>query len=140
MGALGQRFGHKTGVLAANGEMHVAALLMVTFFQIAPIPDQGAVQGDAVVRGRVVSSYDMRRGIPDATITATSDVGVQITTTNHDGNFIFLTLLPGNYLFSAFRSGFFTGCTNSGMPPKKPVALDAGTEYTATMWLYNACY
>lgn len=117
--------------------MSLSLLIMAAWFSVAFVPvDQSAIQGNVMVRGKVVHS-EMGRGIGGAVVTATSEASVETTTTDADGNFFFLTLLPGNYKFAAQAYGFVDQCLVR--PPNVAYELDAGYEYMATISLFNEC-
>lgn len=128
--------------------MSLSFLMMAAWFSVAFAPvDQTAIQGNVMVRGKVLYTGMWRgargalvfenRGIEDALVTATSSSMVETTTTDAHGNFFFLTLLPGNYEFSARAPGFMDRC--SVRPPDRLYELDAGYEYMASIFLFNEC-
>jgi hypothetical protein len=86
-----------------------------------------------MVRGTVVD--DRGRGIGGAKVYATSVADERAVLTDPEGHFYFLTLLPGDYTFSASRTGYGT-CSAPGDEAQE---LDAGFEYLATVTLVRAC-
>lgn len=118
--------------------MSFVILISAAVFSVAFAPvDQTAIQGNVMVRGRVMTQYN-GPAIKGATVIATSTSAVQTTTTDAQGNFFFLTLLPGDYKFAATAPGYMEHCAIR--PPDKAYELDAGVEYMATIWLFPACY
>jgi len=118
--------------------MSFAMLIAAAVFSVAFAPvDQSAIQGNVMVRGKVLNNYN-GRGIGGAIVTATSEASLQTTKTDARGNFFFLTLLPGNYKFAASALGYMDQCMVR--PRNIAYELDAGIEYVATIWLFNACY
>src|ERR1700692_3917331 len=61
-------------------------------------------QGTGTVRG-TLSEPAKGTAVPDESIVAWSDIGIEYAKTNAKGNFIFLTLLPGQYYFSYAHGG-----------------------------------
>lgn len=114
--------------------MGLIALLLASFF-ISPIPLNQSVYEEVVtVKGTVVS-FGHNQPITGATVYARSETDFQTTTTDDNGNFYFLQLLPGSYRFSAAKPGYeeCRCCT------QEPEWLDAGLEYLATVYMSNAC-
>ena len=110
--------------------------VITTAFVIGMMPvDQSPFQGNVVVRGVVLESWH-HHPIPRAIVYAVAYADVQKTVANSTGHFYFLNLPPGKYRFVGEAQGYTSGCVCCA---RKPVELDAGFEYDATIWLRNAC-
>ncbi|HVN70007.1 MAG TPA: carboxypeptidase-like regulatory domain-containing protein [Candidatus Binatia bacterium] len=113
--------------------MQIAVLLMFAgvFFWPSPI-DWQMNQQNVVIRGAVVDETS-GRGLPGATVYATSGALDATTVTDSKGNFIFLTLFPGTYWLCASKDGY----SDRGCRPRdaQPPELFAGFEYGATIVL-----
>jgi hypothetical protein len=88
------------------------------------------------VRGSVLE-FNRHRPIAGAIVYARSEADVRITTSDKNGTFYFLSLLPGNYSFSASKQGYSSQCLCCRQDPQE---LDAGFEYLASAFLFNVCY
>ncbi|HEX3671040.1 MAG TPA: carboxypeptidase-like regulatory domain-containing protein [Candidatus Cybelea sp.] len=109
-------------------------LLLLSEFMFWPFPsDWGASLSNATVRGTVVD--ESRRGVSGATVYAVSNVDVAQTTSDSDGEFIFLTLLPGSYRLCASSPGYALDCSPRGSEPEE---LLAGSEYEAIVKVSGA--
>jgi hypothetical protein len=105
-------------------------------FSIHAIPiDDNAFYNTVAVRGTVRAEYG-NQAVPGALVYAVSETGVETTMTDKNGHFYFLTLLSGDYLLGAAESGYLTSCICCR---QYPVALNAGAEYDATVWLHKRC-
>jgi hypothetical protein len=112
--------------------MHITILLLLSRFFFWPsFVDWQVNQMNVVVRGTVV---DDRSGMPisGAVVYALSPPDVAKTTSDANGNFYFLTLLPGTYRLCAAKSGYTLDCFPR---ESEPQALHAGFEYGATVLL-----
>ena len=109
-------------------------------FSISPIQmDEGAFFNTVAIRGTVRAwANGPRESVGDALVYAVSETSVEATVSDRDGHFLFLSLLPGNYRLGARATGYSTSC---GIPnnPRKPVELNAGSEYSATVYLPKNC-
>jgi|SRR5579871_1900938 len=111
--------------------------ILVAAFSLAGFPmDLSSVQGNVVIRGTVRDVWH-HKAISGALVYAVSETGVQATVANSNGNFYFLTLLPGNYKLSAQKIGYIGECMAWGH--QDALELAAGFEYDATVWLTNEC-
>ncbi|MBV8198860.1 MAG: carboxypeptidase regulatory-like domain-containing protein [Candidatus Eremiobacteraeota bacterium] len=115
--------------------MQVAILLALSnfFFWAMPVDWQRSQQ-DVVVSGSVV---DEGTGAPiaGAVVHAMSDANVAQTTSDSQGRFVFLTLLPGAYSLCASSHGYTLDCHPRD---SNPMELLAGFEYGATVVLAPA--
>ena len=112
--------------------MHWILVLLFSHFLFAPIPLNYSVsQSDAIVRGSVVDEKT-GHGIAGATVYAMSDTVVRFVKSDANGNFLFLTLLPGKYRLCAAKSGYVIDCTRG-----EANELTAGFEYGAKVILQN---
>jgi hypothetical protein len=112
--------------------MHISILLLVSQFFFWSIPiDWQMKQENVVVRGAVV---DETSGSPiaGATVYAISPADVLKTTSDPNGHFIFLTLLPGTYRLCAAKYGYAADCSPNALQQEQ---LYAGFEYGATVVL-----
>jgi len=108
------------------------AVILIATSLLWQIPvDQGVGFGHAVVRGTVRESHNV---LPNAIVYATSETDAATAFTDQNGNFYFLTLLPGNYRITAYEQGSTSQALCPG-PADEPQALAAGLEYTVTIWL-----
>jgi hypothetical protein len=115
----------------------VTALLMITVFQVNPLPfDQSPLQESAMLRGRVIDTdpHYPHGGISHVTIFLESAADAQSATSDSKGYFYFPNLLPGTYMLAAqpqyrcFIQDFANG-----------YEFDAGYEYMATIRLPDGC-
>jgi hypothetical protein len=112
--------------------MHITILLLLSRFFFWPsFVDWQVSQMNVVVRGMVV---DDQTGIPisGAVVYALSNADVARTSSDANGNFYFLTLLPATYRLCASKSGYALDCYPR---ESEPQALHAGFEYGATVLL-----
>lgn len=113
--------------------MQVALVFALSHFVIWPSPiDWQMNQQDVVIRGTVVDETT-GRGVPGATVWATSGAYDALTVSDSKGNFIFLTLFPGTYYLGASQENDdddIYGLRNYMPPPE----LFAGFEYGATIY------
>lgn len=105
-------------------------------FSINPVPiDDGAFFNTVAIRGTVREDYGTR-GILGAMVYAVSQTGLETTMTDRDGHFYFLNLVPGDYRLGAVKSDHLSSCICCR---HNRVALNAGAEYDATVWLHRRC-
>jgi hypothetical protein len=115
--------------------MHIALLLLLSRFVFWPSPlDWQMSQENAAIRGVVVDETT-GRGIQGATVYAISDADVREATSDSNGHFIFLTLLPGSYRLCASKYAYVNDCYPRGSHSEE---LSAGFEYWATVILSHA--
>jgi hypothetical protein len=115
--------------------MHAILLLALSHFVFGPSPlDWWIPQGNAAISGVVVDEQS-GRGIADAIVYAVSDADISETTSDSNGHFIFLTLLPGAYRLCASKYTYTNQCYPYGSHPEE---LLAGNEYAATVILSHA--
>jgi len=114
--------------------MPVAILLAVT---VAWFPFAWADTGSgnsSMIRGVVRSAHD-RRPVPNARVIAISDSDIQETRTNARGEYIFFSLVPGDYRLTAAEDGA-QACPETAQPRSE---LSAGMEYSAEITLSQSC-
>jgi hypothetical protein len=113
-------------------------LTLTSAFLVGPIPvDYSAFHNEAAVYGTVLDMYT-RQGVPGAIVYAVSaDLGVRQTTADRHGRFWFFVLPPGGYRLLATALGHSPSCICCRQPLAQ---LNAGFEYTATVWLPRACH
>lgn len=110
--------------------MLLAGLLMPAF----ALNDNGTATF-ASVRGTVTTAD--HRTVSNARVLAFSDVGMDVTTTDSQGRYYFLTLLPGTYTIRAYPQTEVA----SAQPCSEdnPVELSAGQSYLADYQLAPVC-
>ncbi|MBV8724099.1 MAG: carboxypeptidase regulatory-like domain-containing protein [Candidatus Eremiobacteraeota bacterium] len=115
--------------------MQFAILLALSnfFFWTLPV-DWQRDQQSVVISGTVV---DEATGAPvsGATVYATSGANLAQMTSDSNGRFVFLTLLPGLYSLCASKPGYTLDCRPRD---SKPAELFDGFEYGATVVLAPA--
>jgi hypothetical protein len=91
------------------------------------------------VRGTVKS--ENHQPISNARVLAYSNVGVATTTTGADGNFYFLTLLPGVYFVRAYAPAVSLADIGEIKPCKddNPIQVNAGLTYLADFQFSPSC-
>lgn len=112
--------------------MHITILLLLSHFFFWPsFIDWQQNQQNVMLRGTVA---DDRTGTPvsGAVVYALSTADVAEAFSDANGNFYFLTLLPGTYRLCASKSGYALDCYPR---ESEPLALHAGFEYGATVLL-----
>jgi len=111
--------------------------VLLAAFAFASIPiDQSPLQTNVMVRGTVVDARS-GHGLAGAVVEASSGAYVQRAVTNNQGNFYFLTLWPGTYTVSAWKTGW--GNYACGPRGDGPTELNAGFEYLVTVEMNNRC-
>jgi hypothetical protein len=116
--------------------MQIALLLLSQFFFWTYPIDWQMNQQNVALRGAVVDEGS-GNALAGATVYAVSDANVAQTTSNSNGQFIFLTLLPGVYHLCASIRGYAVDCRPA---TPEPAELFAGFEYGATIVLSRSGY
>lgn len=88
----------------------------------------------AAVRGTVVATDG--RAVANAHVVAYSDVGVDETTADSKGRYLFLSLLPGTYYIRAYAQ---TSSPNLHPCSENPIELSAGQIYDANYQIDPQC-
>ena len=115
--------------------MHILVLFALSRFVFWPSPlDWQMPQENVAIRGVVIDETS-GRGIAGAIVYAVSDADIRETTSDSNGHFIFLTLLPGGYRLCASKYAYVNSCYPLGSQPEE---LFAGFEYGATIILSHA--
>ena len=110
--------------------MNLLIAITAAYSIVLTAVDQSALQENVTVHGRVVDGHS---GCPlRVGVIAVSPVEVERTTTDAQGNFVFLHLMPSEY-------GIAPHCDWSGcMISSRSYELDAGYDYTAAIVFSNA--
>ena len=115
-----------------------SAILAFTFFNPLPLGLTQSVNY-AQMRGTVreVSAGHHGRPIANATVFAVSDTDTVTVTSDADGRFFFMSLLPGNYHIYAAKTGFVSECMTATRDGWAEIA--PGLEYGADIELGKDC-
>ena len=109
--------------------MLLAGLIMPAFAL-----DQNGTASFASVRGTVTTA---NQAVPNARVLAFGNVGIGLTTTDADGRYYFMNLLPGTYVIRAYtktETADVQPCTDDN-----PVELLAGQSYLANYEIVPSC-
>jgi Carboxypeptidase regulatory-like domain len=113
----------------------IASTLLAYLFFFPFAASQTGSGNTATLHGLVLDQN--ARTIANARVVATSDVDVEETLSDANGNFVFLSLLPGSYRINAIKSGYLSACM--GYADSKPAEVSAGLDYRAEITLSTSC-
>jgi len=113
----------------------VLSMLLAGLIMPAFALDDNGTASFASIRGTVTTSD--HRTVSNARVLAYSDVGIGVTTTDSQGRYYFLSLLPGTYTIRAYSQ---TEIANvQPCSEDNPVELSAGQSYLADYQIAPIC-
>jgi Carboxypeptidase regulatory-like domain len=109
----------------------IYALFATATLWVSPANSFSVIQTATTIQGRVVDETS-GRGLGGAVVYAISDVGVERVTANGRGGFIFLALLPGDYVICASKAGYPLDCAPHD---DNTIDAEAGVQYRVKLLL-----